>query len=82
MRQVLTHAGQLRQILIARRRAAKLSQRALAAKLLLSQNRLSEIEINPGSLTVERLLELCNLLGLEVVIQDRAATRPSAKAEW
>jgi len=82
MRQVLTHAPQLRQIITARRRAAKLSQSALAAKLSLSQNRLSEIEATPGSLTVERLLELCNLLGLEVVIQDRSSARPTPKAEW
>ena len=82
MRQILTHAQQLRQILTARRRAAKLSQSALSAKLSLSQNRLSEIEATPGSLTVDRLLELCNLLGLEVVIQDRPAARPESKAEW
>lgn len=82
MRQILTHGPQLRQILTARRRAAKLSQSALAAKLAISQNRLSEIEANPGSLTVERLLELCNLLGLELVIQDRASARSAPKAEW
>ena len=82
MRQVLTHGPQLRQILVARRRAAKLTQGALAAKLAISQNRLSEIEAHPGSLTVDRLLDLCNLLGLEVVIQDRASEHPAAKAQW
>ena len=82
MRQVLTHAPQLRQILTARRRAAKLSQKALAAKLALSQNRLSEIEIDPGTLSVERLLDVCNLLGLEVVIQDTVSAQIAPKAEW
>ena len=82
MKQVLTHSAQLGQILATRRRAAKLSQRALAAKLAISQNRLSEIEANPGALTVERLLELANLLGLELVIQDRPPTPRSSKAEW
>jgi HTH-type transcriptional regulator/antitoxin HipB len=82
MKQVLTHSAQLGQILATRRRASKLSQRALAAKLAISQNRLSEIEANPGTLTVERLLELAGLLGLELVVQDRPPTQRTAKAEW
>ena len=82
MRQILTHSTQLGQILAARRRASKLSQRALAAKLAISQNRLSEIETDPATLTVERLLELSNILGLEVVIQNRPSTPRSSKTEW
>ena len=82
MKQILTHSAQLGQILATRRRASKLSQRALAAKLTISQNRLSEIETNPGTLTVDRLLELANLLGLELVIQDRPSTPRSSKTEW
>jgi transcriptional regulator with XRE-family HTH domain len=50
MKQILTHSVQLGQILATRRRATKLSQRALAAKLAISQNRLSEIEANLGSI--------------------------------
>ncbi len=82
MKQVLTHSAHLGEILATRRRAAKLSQRALAAKLAISQNRLSEIETNPGNLTVERLLELSNLLGLELVIQDRPSAQRSSETEW
>ena len=82
MKQILTHGAQLGQILATRRRASKLSQRALAAKLAISQNRLSEIEANPGTITVDRLLELANLLGLELVIQDRPTPQPSSKTEW
>ena len=82
MRQILTHSTQLGQILAARRRASKLSQRALAAKLAISQNRLSEIETDPGTLTVERLLELSNILGLELVIQNRPSTHRPSKTEW
>ena len=82
MKQILTHGAQLGQILATRRRASKLSQRALAAKLAISQNRLSELEANPGTLTVDRLLELANLLGLELVIQDRPPAQPSSKTEW
>ena len=82
MKQILTHGAQLGQILATRRRASRLSQSALAAKLSISQNRLSEIEANPGTLTVDRLLDLANLLGLEVVIQDRPRMRPSPRTEW
>lgn len=82
MKRVLTHGAQLGQILTTRRRANKLSQRTLAAKLAISQNRLSELEANPGTLTVERLLDLANLLGLELVIQDRQPEQPSSRTEW
>ena len=82
MRQILTHSAQLGQILANRRRASKLSQRALAAKLAISQNRLSEIETDPGTLTVGRFLELANILGLELVIQNRPSTHRSSKTEW
>ena len=82
MRQILSHSTQLGQILASRRKALKLSQQALAAKLTISQNRLSEIETNPGTLTVERLLDLCNLLGLELVIQNRPTPQRPSKTEW
>ncbi len=82
MRQVITHSAQLGQILTGRRKASKRSQRALAAKLAISQNRLSEIESNPGTLAVDRLLELANILGLEVVIQDKPPASRSSKTEW
>ena len=82
MRQVITHSAQLGQILTGRRKASKRSQRALAAKLAISQNRLSEIESNPGTLAIDRLLELANILGLEVVIQDKPPASRSSKTEW
>lgn len=82
MKQILTHGAQLGQILTTRRRAAKLSQRTLAAKLAISQNRLSELEASPGTITVDRLLELVNLLGLELVIQDRVAAQASSGGQW
>ena len=82
MRQVITHSAQLGQILTGRRKASKRSQRALAAKLAISQNRLSEIESNPGTLAVHRLLELANILGLELVIQDKPPASGKSKPEW
>ena len=79
MAQQLTQSSQVGRILTARRRALQLSQKALAAKLGISQNRLSEIEANPARLPLERLLEIANILGLELVIQDR---KTATRADW
>jgi len=82
MRQPLTSANQLGAILVARRRAMKLSQQALAAKLSISQNRLSEIERDPGTLTIERLLELSRLLDLELSMGDREPAQAREPGQW
>lgn len=82
MRQIITHSAQLGQILASRRKTSRQSQRALAAKLAISQNRLSEIESNPGTLTVDRLLELANILGLELLIRDKPPASDKTKTEW
>ena len=79
MRQTLTHSAQLRQIIVARRRTLKLSQRDLAAKLAISQSRLSEIETGRAPITFERLVDLFKVLGLDLVVQDRQLT---SKADW
>ncbi len=82
MRQIITHSAQLGQIIASRRKAFRHSQRALAAKLAISQNRLSEIESSPGTLTVDRLLELANVLGLELLIRDKPRASDKTKMEW
>jgi HTH-type transcriptional regulator/antitoxin HipB len=82
MRQVITHSAQLGRIFASRRKASRQSQQALAAKLAISQNRLSEIENSPGTLTLDRLLELANILGLELAIQDKPPVTSKSRAEW
>lgn len=64
----------------ARRKALKLSQKDLALKLGISQNRLSQLETDPARLTLDRLIALANLLGLELVLQDKNSGKP--KSEW
>jgi len=59
-----------------------MSQGELAAKLNISQSRLSTLESDPAGLTLERLLALAGVLGLEIVIQDRAQTSAGRKPEW
>jgi transcriptional regulator with XRE-family HTH domain len=79
MRQRVTTRAQLLQTLAARRRALKLPQKALAAKLGIHQSHLSDIETGRRTLSVDRLLELLHLLGLDLIVQDRT---PPARSEW
>lgn len=77
----ITHANQIGAILSARRKSLELSQAEVASRLGLSQNRLSELESRPETLTVAQLLALLNTLGLEVTVSEQAAAaRP--KSEW
>jgi HTH-type transcriptional regulator / antitoxin HipB len=80
MRQLVTHPAQVGEIFRGRRKARRVSQAALAAKLGISQERLSRLETAPAALTLERLLAIANLLGLDVVLQEKARSAP--KAQW
>jgi len=73
MRLNITASSQVGEIVRARRKAHKLSQAELAARLGISQSRLSVIEQSPESLTLDRLIALANVLGLSLVLQDKPA---------
>jgi HTH-type transcriptional regulator / antitoxin HipB len=77
----LINAKQIGATLAGRRKELDLSQTEVAKRLGLSQNRLSELESRPETMTTEQLLALANLLGLEVTLAVRSAP-PSSKAEW
>lgn len=81
MRQLITTPNQVAEILRGRRRARHVSQHELATKVGISQARLSVLEADPSSLPLERLILLAKLLGLELVIQDKA-DEPKSKAQW
>ena len=67
--------------LSSRRKHLKLSQTEVASRLGLSQNRLSELESRPETLTVEQLLALLNVLGLQMGIRERE-TAGKSNVEW
>lgn len=71
---------QLALLLRTTRKARGLTQADVAARLGLSQNRYSELELEAGTLTVDRLLELCRVLGLEIFAQKAGGTPASAAA--
>ncbi len=81
MRQIVSTPNQVGEILRRRRKSRAMPQRELAAKLGVSQGRLSSIEIDPTNLTLARLIAAANVLGLELVLQDKADTAASS-TEW
>jgi HTH-type transcriptional regulator/antitoxin HipB len=80
MQQLIATPNQVGEILRRRRKARGLSQQEVAAKLGVSQGRLSTLENDPSGLTLERLLAIANLLGLQVILQDKV--KEKSKAEW
>jgi HTH-type transcriptional regulator/antitoxin HipB len=80
MKQRIVTARQAGEILTQRRKAQHLSQQVVASKLGLSQARLSVLEANPQRWTLDRLIAIANLLGLEFVVQD--AAKPRSTSEW
>ncbi|MBY6347345.1 helix-turn-helix domain-containing protein [Providencia rettgeri] len=78
---ILSTSDQLGYQLVARRKALGLTQQEVASRLGISQNRLSELESQPSQLTVERLLTLTGILGLELAVQQRSQA-PLSTSEW
>ena len=75
---------QLGAILKAARKAQRLTQSALAARIGLSQSRISYLEMNAGELSAHQLLAWCAVLGLELSVghRDESAATVLAKADW
>ncbi len=78
--QGITTVRQVGALLSARRKQLALTQAQVASKIGLSQNRLSVLESKPGSLTVEQLVALLQVLGLTMQVDERVATR--SRSDW
>jgi HTH-type transcriptional regulator/antitoxin HipB len=76
----VTTTTQIGAILSARRKHLDLTQEQVASRLGLSQNRLSVLESRPETLTVEQLVALLAVLGLEMRIDERSPAR--TRSEW
>ena len=79
MRAIAT-PSQIGTLLASRRKHLQWSQAELAAKVGLSQNRLSVLEKDSATLTAKQLLALLNALGLELSIAERS--KSASKVEW
>lgn len=64
--QSLRTSSQLGQLLRSARKASKITQSQLALRMGVSQSRVSQLELQPGDMTVEQLLSACAALGLEL----------------
>lgn len=71
---------QASQVLIARRKTLGLSQADMARQLGISQSRYSEIEAAPERITLERLIAMSSVLGLEFAIREKSSS--SQTSEW
>jgi HTH-type transcriptional regulator/antitoxin HipB len=71
---VITDSAQVGALLVARRKALKLSQTQVAQRLGLSQNRVSELETKPATLTLAQLLAFAAALGVSLAID--VASKP------
>jgi HTH-type transcriptional regulator/antitoxin HipB len=71
MQQILSLSKQLGPLLQSARKSAGLSQAALAQRLGISQSRVSAMELDPGSISVEQLLALLTVLHHEVLVQPK-----------
>jgi HTH-type transcriptional regulator / antitoxin HipB len=77
----VTTPTQIGAILAARRKQLDLSQAQVAARVGLSQNRLSVLEKNSATLTAKQLMALLNVLGLELAVNEKVSGG-KPKAEW
>lgn len=86
MKQTLSIPDQLTPVLQAARKTVGLTQAELAKRLDLSQSRMSDMEMNPGSIRMGQLLVMFSALNLELVVQPKAGNgEPSAaptEQEW
>ena len=65
-------AAQVGLLLQSARKSRGMTQGQLAARVGISQNRLSELERAPGTFSLDQLLALCGQLGLQLTLDSRA----------
>ncbi|MBP7780147.1 MAG: helix-turn-helix transcriptional regulator [Burkholderiaceae bacterium] len=88
MKQILSIADQVGPLIQAARKSAGLSQTDLANRLGIKQSRVSAMELDPGSISLEQLMTICSALNLELQVQTKMRARSdsagnsSIKAEW
>lgn len=83
--QPIATAPQLGTLLPSTRKSRKLTQTQLGARMGLSQKRVTELELAPGSLSVDQLLAICSQPGLQLSIQPRDEEQratDSLQADW
>lgn len=70
-RLTITSSDQLGQVLQGARKVAGLTQADAAARLAISQSRVSHMELNPETISVAQLLALLGAYEMDLVIEPR-----------
>jgi HTH-type transcriptional regulator/antitoxin HipB len=78
--QPIVTPAQLGALLVNVRKSRKLTQAQLGTRLGLSQKRVSELELAPGTLSVDQLLAICAQLGLQLSLQLREDNQPAQRS--
>ncbi len=82
-RVMITSSDQLGQVLQGARKVAGLTQAEAAARLAISQSRVSHMELNPETISVAQLLALLGAYEMDLVIEPRAVRDELLeKLEW
>lgn len=79
---LLVTALQLGHILKSARKSLKLTQTQLAARMGISQNRISHLEQHADEVSVKQLLAWCAVVDLELHVSERQDHKPLGPAEW
>jgi HTH-type transcriptional regulator/antitoxin HipB len=79
---VVFTAPHLGQLLKSTRKRHKLTQKYVASRLGLSQNRVSYLELHADELSVQQLLGWCAVLDLELSIAERPHPVTLPDLEW
>jgi HTH-type transcriptional regulator/antitoxin HipB len=84
MLHLIATSDQLAQLLAASRRQAGLTQAEAAARVGVSQSRISALETDTSALTVTQLLALCGAYGLQLQLRDKnqPSPAPASTVEW
>lgn len=76
------HPQQLAPLIRAMRRQAGLSQSALALRLGVSHQAISQLEKQPERVTVERLMRVLSALKIDLVLRPRTVATTSNTGDW
>lgn len=71
--------SQLSKVLVSRRKARHLTQADVGRRLGLSQNRISQLEADPASISTVQLLSWLAVLGLELQVNEAVRMAPAGK---
>ena len=73
--------SQLQQLLKSLRKSRQMTQAQLARHLGVVQSRVADIEREPGSVSVEQLMNVLAMLGAQLVVRETAPSTPPSAAE-